>query len=84
MKLHHTLELRKVNLNFEKLVSDIITCVAVDRHGRKLATGSKDGSCLIWDISHKVGSKFKVQLKLSFNVPCAHKLFARWLWLLIL
>ncbi|ESO05164.1 hypothetical protein HELRODRAFT_111169 [Helobdella robusta] len=36
--------------------TDVITCLAMDRLGKRLVTGSRDATCIVWEIIYK-GSK---------------------------
>jgi len=36
---------------------DVVTCVSLDYCGRRLISGSRDRTCMIWDVTPQVGKK---------------------------
>jgi len=34
------------------MLADLVTCVALDQCGSFLITGSRDTTCVVWDVSH--------------------------------
>jgi WD domain, G-beta repeat. len=34
------------------MLTDLVTCVALDQCGSFLITGSRDTTCVVWDVSH--------------------------------
>ena len=57
---HWDNSLRVINVAKGKMVShvvrhtDIVTCVAVDNCGMQLITGSRDTTCMTWEINYQV------------------------------
>ncbi len=61
---HWDNSLRVVNIAKGKMVAhvvrhtDIVTCVALDNCGMQLITGSRDTTCMTWDISYQVSNVY--------------------------
>ena len=42
-------------VRFDLNLSDIVTCVSLDYCGSHVITGSRDTTCMIWEVIHQVG-----------------------------
>lgn len=52
---------------------DVVTCLALDRLGRHLISGSRDLTCILWDVSRIMISPTKVTQAKLLHVLCGHK-----------
>jgi len=48
--------------------TDIVTCVSLDRSSRRLISGSRDTTCMIWEIVHQV-SIWNLMVSSAFSLP---------------
>ena len=42
---------------YVELLLDVVTCISLDYCGRRLMSGSRDRTCMIWDVTPQVGEK---------------------------